>query len=165
MSSSSLIYSTVLSSILLISSSVFLISIIVLFSSVWFFFIFSKSLLNFLLCSPTLLLSFLNIFMVAALISLLDRSPLPPRLILLVFYLVLSFGTHSLFTSFCLIFSSYFYILGRLVMFPDFGEVACVRNILEAPVAHCPLLTRAICSMTALDVGCVGPVLQWGQLL
>lgn len=162
LSSSSLIYSSVLSSILLISSSAFLISIIVLFSSVWFFFIFSKTLLKSLLCSSILLLSSLNIFMGAALKSLLDRSLLPPCLILLVFYIILSFGTHSSFTSFCLIFSFYFYTLSRLVMFPDFGEVALCKRHPRGPSSSLPSAHQSYMLHDCPRCGLCGPCIMRG---
>lgn len=55
-------WSSVLSNyLLLIPSRVFFISVFVFFNSVWFFFIFSSSLLNFSHCSSILFLSSLNI--------------------------------------------------------------------------------------------------------
>ena len=48
----------------------------------------------------------------------------PLHLVLLMFYLVPSFGTYSSLVSFCLILCFYFCVFGRLVMFPDLGEVA-----------------------------------------
>ena len=84
------------------------------------------------------------------------QSPL--YLVLLGFYLLSSFGT------FCLIFRFYFYVPGRLVMFPDVGEVDfCGRGyILCIPVAHCPLVTRAVCARAVPYLGSVGPSVMLG---
>ena len=42
-------------------------------------------------------------------------------------------------------------------MFPDFREVAYVRDVLWGPAAHCILVTRAMCSRGAPYVGYMGP--------
>ena len=68
------------SGLLLILSVVFLISVIVSFKSVWFFLIFSNSLLKFLLSLSILLLSSVSIFMIIAFNSLLDKLCLVAQL-------------------------------------------------------------------------------------
>ena len=95
------------------------------------FLLFSNSLLNFSLCSSTLLPSLLGIFMIITLNSFwVDfLSPLP-IVLLLRFYLVLSFGAYSSVASFCLIPWVYYCIFGGLVIFPDLGEVALFRRLL-----------------------------------
>ena len=120
----------------LILSRVFLISLILFFTSVWFFLIFSKSLLknsNFLLCSSNLLPSSLNIFKVINFTSLSGRLPvstLPSS-----FYGIFScsFGRYFSVFSFCLICWFYFYVFGRFVLFSDLGEVVFHRRCLMYP--------------------------------
>ena len=85
--------------------------------SVWFFFIFSNSLLK-ILTVYIILLSLLGIFMIItwALNHADYLSPLHLGL-LLEFCLVLSFRTCYSFSSFCLILWVYFYVWGSLVTF------------------------------------------------
>ena len=54
-----------------------------------------------------------------------------------------------------LICSFYFCVSGRLVPFPDLGEVAIVEDILCIPAANFPPVTGAIRSTGAPYVGCV----------
>ena len=79
----------------------------------------------------------------------------PLHLVLVRFYLILSFGTYSSVTSFCIILCFYFYVVDRLVMF--LGEMALCGNSQWGPAAHSPLATRAVCSRDAPYVGCMGP--------
>ena len=75
----------------------------------------------------------------------------PLHLVLLLgFYLVPRFGTYSAVASFCLILCFYFYVFGRLVTLHNLGEVAYVEDILWGPSMHSPLVTRAICTKSAL---------------
>ena len=57
------------------TETVFSTSVIIFFSSVWFFFMFSNSLLKFLLCLSILLLSLLRIFIIITLNHLSGRFP------------------------------------------------------------------------------------------
>ena len=70
----------------------------------------------------------------------------PLHLVLLGFYLLPSSETYSSVASFCLSCCLYFYISGKLFMFPDLGEGPSAEDILCAPAAHSPLITQAICS-------------------
>ena len=135
LSSSSLICSYVSFGLLLIPSSVFFISVIIFFISIWLFFIFSNSLLktsNFSLCLSILLLTSLIILIINTL------NPFSGRLAISTLlssssgfiFLVSSFETCSLVASFCLTCCFYFYVSGRLVTFPDLGEVAFCRRCL-----------------------------------
>ena len=58
--------------------------------------------------------------------------------LLLEFCFVLSFRTYSSFSSFCLIFCAYFYVLGRSVTFLNLREVALCRRHLMGPGSTLP---------------------------
>ena len=60
-------------------------------------------------------------------------------------------------TSFYLTYCVYFCVLGRLVMFPDFGEVAFGRRCLLVPAVHPSVFTRAACYRGARLCGLCGP--------
>ena len=96
------------------------------------FLIFSNSLLKFSLCSSFLLHSSVIIFMIIILNSLSGDCLSSFCLVLFLRYcLAPSFVTYSFAVSF---FSSlcgvFFYVLGRLVMFPELGEVALYMRCL-----------------------------------
>ena len=73
------------------------------------------------------------------------------------FYFVPPFGTCSSIASFCLACRFYFSVSGRLVMFPDLGEMTFVGDVLCVLAVHSPLITIDICSRGAPYVGSLGP--------
>ena len=56
------------------------------------------------------------------------------------------FGTCSSVASFCLICYFQFYVGGRLVTFPNLGEITFYGKCSMLPAAYSPLVTRAMCS-------------------
>lgn len=107
------------------------------------------SLLNLLLYSSILLLSPLNIFNIITSNSLLGRL-----LILHLLHMDL-YLCHLILPNFLF----YFFILGRLVMIPDFGEVALCWRYPMGPRRTLPVFTGVICSGAASYVGFVNPLL------
>lgn len=102
---SSLICSSALSNLFLNLYSIFFSSVIVCFSvisSVWYFLLYSLSLLKFSLCSSILFPSLLNNFMTIHLNSLSGRLLLYIIKIFLSFCLVLLFGIYFFVSSLCL---------------------------------------------------------------
>ena len=121
---------------------------------------------NFSLCSFILLLSSLNIFMIITLNSLLGRLPVSTSLSSSSrIYIFSSFGTYSSVALFCRICCFYFYVFGKLVVFPDLWEVAFCRRCPMCPSITHPLVTQAVCSREAPSVSCVGPSVLVGSLL
>ena len=91
------------------------------------FFIFSNSLLNFLMCS-SILLHLLSIFMIITLNPFSDCLFPHPLVLFLRFCLVPSFGTYSSVSSFYLILCAYFYMLDTFYTFLDLVDVALCRR-------------------------------------
>ena len=135
LSSTLLICSSAPFTLLLIPYSVFFTSAIVFFISVWFF-IFSNSLLrrSNLVCSSNLP----SVSLIITLNSLLGSLPVSSSLSSSSGALSCSFGTYFSVSSFCLICYFYFYVFGRLVTFPDSGEVAFCRRRPVCPISALP---------------------------
>ena len=76
--------------------------------------------------------------MIITLNSLLDRLLTSTSFSFLRFNFVLSFGTYSSISLFCQIICVYFYVLGRLVTFPDLGEMALCRRCPVKPSSTLP---------------------------
>ena len=79
-------------------------------------------------------------------------------------YLFPSFAPYSSVILFCLILCFYFYVVGKLVMFPDVGEVALYRLYHLGPSITLPsssILSSLVASYmwTALAL-----LVSWGQL-
>ena len=134
LSSNLLIYSSVLSNLLLIPSSVFLISVILFFCSVWLFFLFS----NFHCAYPFFFqvhwASFCSLPRTLHRIDCLS----PLCLVLLGFYIIPFLGTYFFVISFYLILCVYLYVLGRMHMFSDLAEVALCRRCPRGPSSTLP---------------------------
>lgn len=124
-----------------------------LFGSLYFI----NSLLTFPPCSSILLPSSLSMFMIITLNFYWVDCLSPLHLVLLLgFYLVLSFGISSSVTSFCLNCCFCVYVFFGL-HFPILEKWSYVRSILWGPAEHSLLDTRAICSRGALCVNCLVP--------
>lgn len=106
------------------------------------------SLLNLLLYSSILLLSPLNIF------NITSNSLLGRLLILHLLHMDL-YLSHLILPNFLF----YFFILGGLVMIPDFGEVALCWRYPMGPRRTLLVFTGVICSWAASYLGCVNPPL------
>lgn len=59
--------------------------------------------------------------------------------------------------KFSAVMSSNIFIFGRLIAFPYIREVTTCRRYSVGPATNSPLVIRAICSRSALYVGCVNP--------
>ena len=128
--------------------------------SVWFFFIFSNTLLKFSLC-PSILLSLLRTFLIITWtlsVRWLISTSLSSFFEVWSSY---SFGTYSSVSSFGLILCVYFYAV-MSVMFPNLGELAFCRNISYGNQQHTPLWSPETYTLEIPNVGCVGPSLVVG---
>ena len=146
LSSTSLVQSPVSFSLLLIPSGVFFISVIVFFIFVWLFFIFSNSLLKtlnfsvypfFFQFSDHLYSHYLELFL--GQIDYLHFTQLFWGL-----NLVPLLGPCFYVASFCQNCCFHVYVSGRLITFPDLGEVAFCRSCPNVSEAQSPLVTRAV---------------------
>ena len=119
---------------------------------------FSSSLLKFTLCSSILLLSSVSIFIIIALNSFLGRLLISTSLSSFSDIMSCSFVWNTLLCLLILPNSlCFFLVLGRLVTFPNLGEVALCRRHPLGPSNMLPLFIRAICSRGAPYVGWVYP--------
>ena len=149
------------------SSSVLFFSVLAFYSFVWFVFISFNSFINFLQCSFILLPSFLNIFMITDLESLLgiDCLSLFHLVLLLGFYFILNLD-HILFlphfTSVFFFSFFLFYVLGRLLHFPMWERLPFVGDALWAPEVQSTLITQPIWSRRCPCAGCVDPCVVVG---
>ena len=124
-----LIQFSVSSNVLLILVYIFIISAILFFCSVRHFFIFSNSVkcLSMFIHPYHEFLSWVSFWSLPWTLNQIDYlSPL--HLVLLGVCLVLLFGIYSSVSSISLILDIYFYVLGRLVTFPNLGEVCLCRK-------------------------------------
>lgn len=78
------------------------------------------------------------------------------------FWLFPLLWTYSLVSSFCLILSVYFYVLGKWVTFPNLREVTLNRSPLGSSRTF-PLATRSICFNGISYMGFMGPSAVVGQ--
>ena len=108
----------------------FPLSVIVFFSSDWFCLIFSKSLLKISLYFSILLLSIVSILLTISMYSMSGKLLTSVSLgFFLGFYFVLSFGTYSSVSSFCLTLGVCFYELGRTATSPSPEGVALCGTV------------------------------------